>query len=194
MDSVIAAASVSFGFVYIHPFEDGNGRIHRFLMHHILARGGFNPPAVIFPVSAVILRDIDAYRRVLETYSKQLLPLISWKTTQEKNIEVTENTGLYYRYFDATAHAEFTYECVAQTIDKDLPDEVSYLKSYDNFCIRVSALVDMPSRTLDLLHNFLRQGNGRLSKRAKDKEFSTLQKSEIEEIEMAYAESMIPSD
>src|SRR5690606_32309883 len=29
MDPVAVAAAVAFGFVYIHPFEDGNGRIHR---------------------------------------------------------------------------------------------------------------------------------------------------------------------
>src|SRR2546421_1471792 len=40
-DPVSVAAALSFGFVFIHPFEDGNGRIHRFLIHHVLARSGF---------------------------------------------------------------------------------------------------------------------------------------------------------
>jgi len=30
VDPVCAAAAASFGFMFIHPFEDGNGRIHRF--------------------------------------------------------------------------------------------------------------------------------------------------------------------
>jgi len=47
-DAVIAAAMLSFGFVYVHPFEDGNGRIHRYLMHHVLARRGYNRPVFIF--------------------------------------------------------------------------------------------------------------------------------------------------
>ena len=59
LDPVIAAAVLAFGFVYIHPFEDGNGRIHRYLMHHVLARRGFNPPGIHFPVSAAILDQID---------------------------------------------------------------------------------------------------------------------------------------
>ena len=63
---MIAAAILAFGFVYIHPFEDGNGRIHRYLIHHVLAARGFNPPGVVFPVSAAILEQIDDYRRVLE--------------------------------------------------------------------------------------------------------------------------------
>jgi len=45
------------GFVLIHPFEDGNGRIHRFLIHHVLARRGFTPQGLLFPVSAVMLHD-----------------------------------------------------------------------------------------------------------------------------------------
>ena len=36
-DAVLMATKTAFGFVFIHPFEDGNGRIHRYLIHHILA-------------------------------------------------------------------------------------------------------------------------------------------------------------
>ncbi len=43
VDPVVAAAAAAFGFVFIHPFDDGNGRIHRFLVHHILAKRGFTP-------------------------------------------------------------------------------------------------------------------------------------------------------
>lgn len=51
----MAAASIpAFGSVYIGPFEDGNGRLHRYLVHHELARSGFNPLGIVFhfPVSA----------------------------------------------------------------------------------------------------------------------------------------------
>jgi Fic family protein len=34
---VLTAAIIAFGFVFIHPFEDGNGRMHRYLIHHLLA-------------------------------------------------------------------------------------------------------------------------------------------------------------
>ena len=39
------------------PFEDGNGRIHRFLIHNILARQGFTPEGVMFPISAPMLKN-----------------------------------------------------------------------------------------------------------------------------------------
>jgi Fic family protein len=38
------AAATAFGFVYVHPFQDGNGRIHRCLVHHVLAERKFTPP------------------------------------------------------------------------------------------------------------------------------------------------------
>ena len=71
LDAVIAAAVLAFGFVFMHPFEDGNGRLHRYLIHHVLAGRGFNPPGVVFPVSAAILDRIDGYRAVLESYSRR---------------------------------------------------------------------------------------------------------------------------
>ena len=40
---VLTAAKIAFGFVFIHPFVDGNGRIHRYLIHHILTKMKFSP-------------------------------------------------------------------------------------------------------------------------------------------------------
>ena len=40
---------------YTSPFVDGNGRIHRYLIHHVFLRKGCVPEGIIFPVSAIIL-------------------------------------------------------------------------------------------------------------------------------------------
>jgi hypothetical protein len=114
---VIAAAVLAFGFVYVHPFEDGNGRIHRYLIHHVLAQRGFNPAGVVFPVSAAILERIDGYRTVLEDYSQRLLPVIDWEPTEDGNLRVLNDTGDFYQFFDATPHAEFLYSCVRKTVE-----------------------------------------------------------------------------
>jgi hypothetical protein len=45
----------------------------------------------------------------------------------------------------------------------------------------------MPDRTADLLFSFLRQNNGVLSQRGRDKEFAKLREDEIAQIESAYA-------
>ncbi|WP_431324001.1 Fic family protein [Rhizobium sp. YTU87027] len=187
-DPVLAAAALAFGFVYIHPFEDGNGRLHRYLIHHVLAERGFNPPGLVFPISAVILDRIDAYRNVLESYSRRLLPLVRWQSTDRGNVTVLNDTADFYRYFDATPHAEFLFECVARTIDVDLPAETAFLRVYDAFKIEVQQMIDMPDRMLDLLFRFMRQNEGRLSKRARDNEFSALSDAEASRIEAIYAD------
>jgi hypothetical protein len=190
MDAVVAAAVEAFGFVYVHPFEDGNGRVHRWLLHHALAASGFAPTGLVFPVSAVMLREIDAYRRELESYSAPLLACIRWQPTESGNVEVLNETASWYRYFDATAHAEFLYRCVQATVESDLPHEVAYLRAYDAFVASVTAMVDMPASTLDLLHRFLRQNDGQLSQRARDWEFKALTDAETARIEAIFADSM----
>lgn len=189
VDAVAAAATVAFGFVYVHPFEDGNGRLHRWLVHHVLAASQFTPPGVVFPVSAVMLRELDAYRRVLESYSRPLLSSIRWQATEQGNVAVRNQTAPWYRFFDATAHAEFLYRCVEATVEIDFPAEVAWLEQYDRFSAEVQRMVDMPARTVDLLHRFLRQHHGRLSQRARQREFAALRDEEVAHIEALFAET-----
>lgn len=186
MDAVIAAAILAFGFVYVHPFVDGNGRLHRYLIHHVLAGRGFHPTGVVFPVSSAILGQIDRYRAVLEDHSKRLLPVIDWAPTTDGNVEVRSDTGDFYRFFDATAHAEFLYECVQKTIEEDLPRETEFLARYDRFRAVVGTVADMPERTIDLIFRFLHQNSGRLSGRARSREFSELADAEVNALEVAY--------
>jgi hypothetical protein len=190
MDAVIAAAILAFGFVYIHPFEDGNGRLYRYLIRHVLAERGFNPPSVVFPISAAILERIDQYRDVLESYSKRLLPLIEWEPTESFNVRVLNDTGDFYRFFDATPQAEFLYACVQQTIEHDLPSETAFLRRYDQFRRQIDALIDLPDNIIDLLFRFLHQNDGRLSNRAREREFKQLTEKEAEHIEAIYRDTI----
>ncbi|MEA2888601.1 MAG: hypothetical protein QOD11_2961, partial [Bradyrhizobium sp.] len=189
IDPVIAAAVLAFGLVYMHPFDDGNGRIHRYLLHHVLARRGFNPPGVHFPVSAAFLDKIAAYKNVLESYSGRLLPFIKWQATEKGNVQVLNDTADYYRFFDATPHAEFLYACVRKTIEDDLPNEADYLRKFDRFKGGVQQIVDMPDRTFNNLVGFLRQNGGKLSKRALENEFAGLTVDEVSRMERLYRTS-----
>jgi Fic family protein len=187
-DAVFAAAIVAFGFVFIHPFEDGNGRIHRYLIHHLLASKKYVPKGIIFPVSAIILERLDEYRTSLESYSMPRLDLIEWKTTPKNNVEVVNDTIDLYRYFDATKQVEFLYSCVQQTAEKTIPDEVNYLKKYDAFKLFLEDNYEMPDKTIALLVRFLEQNNGKFSDRAKSKEFHELKISELREIQKKYVD------
>jgi hypothetical protein len=188
LDSVIASAVLAFGVVFIHPFEDGNGRIHRYLIHHVLSKRGFNPPGMVFPISSTILDKIEDYREVLQDYSKRLLPVIEWRAASDGNVIVLNDTADFYRFFDCTPCVEFLYECVEKTIEEDLPAEATFLKNYDRFCERINRIVDMPNRTLNLLFHFLHQNKGKISKRASNKEFAKFTKKEKKQIEEAYSE------
>lgn len=188
VDPVAAAAAIAFGFVYVHPFEDGNGRLHRWLIHHVLATAGYNPPGVVFPISAAILRRLDEYRAVLESHSRVMLPLIEWRATVDNNVEALNDTADYYRYFDATAHAEFLYSCVEQTVEHDLPEEVRFLEAFDTFSSAVKEIVDMPDREIERLRGFIAHGRGHLSTRAREHEFRALTNEEAARVEALYTE------
>jgi hypothetical protein len=123
LDPVVLAATVAFAFVYLHPFGDGNGRIHRFLIHYVLARTGFTPTDLIVPVSAAILRDPHGYDRALEAFSRPLMAHVDYALDDEGRVHVRGDTADLYRHPDLTAQAESLYRWVEQAIDVDLQGE-----------------------------------------------------------------------
>jgi Fic family protein len=190
-DAVLAATVIAFGFVFIHPFEDGNGRIHRYLIHHLLAKKKFVDQGIIFPVSASILDHITDYRFVLEVYSKPLLEFIEWKETAKHNVFVVNNTKDFYRFFDATKQAEFLFDCVADTVESIIPNEIKYLSNYDTFKRFLEDEFEMPDKLIALLVRFLEQNDGRISKRAQENEFSMLDPQEIKVIEAIFNSTFV---
>ena len=187
-DPVLTATAIAFGFVFIHPFSDGNGRIHRYLIHHILAKLNFTYQGIIFPISASILDQIEDYRIVLELYSHPILELIEWETTPDHNVEVLNDTIDYYRYFDTTKQAEFLFDCVIDTINRIIPEEVNYIYKYDEFKRFIDDQFEMPDKLVSMLVRFLEQNGGILSKRARSKEFPELKEDEVEKIESTFKE------
>lgn len=182
VDPVVAAAVTSFAFVFTHPFADGNGRIHRFLMHHVLAKRGYSPAGVIFPISAAILRDRRSYDQALETFSKPVSEFIAWHWTSEQEITVTNDTSDLYRYFDATVFAEYLYDRVADTVRRDLKEELGFVAVFDRAFTAVREIVDMPDRRASLFVRVCMQNGGRLSA-AKRPQFPELSDAEIAQLE-----------
>jgi hypothetical protein len=183
LDPVLQAAATAFGFVYVHPFEDGNGRLHRCLIHHVLAERKFTPPGMVFPVSSVMLHRIDEYKTTLQAHSAPLMPFIDWRPTPERNVEVLNDTADLYRYFDCTEAAEFLYACVRRTVESDLPREIEYLRRHDDALRRIMDAVEMPDRIAENLVLFIRQNKGTLSKKRREGEFSKLHDDEVARIE-----------
>jgi Fic family protein len=79
---ILQSVATAFGFIYIHQFQDGNGRVHRCLIHHVLAERKYTPPGMVFPVSSVMLDRIDDYCTTLQAHSAPLMDVIEWRPTQ----------------------------------------------------------------------------------------------------------------
>jgi hypothetical protein len=190
LDPVVAAALSAFTFVFIHPFEDGNGRIHRFLIHSVLSRRGYTPEGMIFPVSASILRDRRRYDAALEAFSKPALLATEWTFAESGEVRVQNNTGDLYRFVDATPQVEYLYERVKDTIDVDLKEELDWLVVYEEAFRRVRSVVDMPDRRASLLIRLCLQNQGRLSQ-TKRPQFAELTDDEIARIEEELQRAML---
>lgn len=183
LDPILQAAATAFGFIYLHPFQDGNGRVHRCLIHHVLAERKYTPPGMVFPVSSVMLDRIDDYRMTLQAHSGPLMDFIEWRSTAERNVEVLNDTADLYRYFDCTEAAEFLYTCVRRTVEHDLPREIDFIRRHDEAMTRIMDRIEIPDRLAQNLILFIRQNNGMLSKRKREKEFFKLTDNEVQSLE-----------
>ena len=182
---VVHAAITAFGFVFMHPFGDGNGRIHRFLIHNILSRYGFTPEGIIFPISAAMLNNMDAYDAALESYSKPLISLIDYTLDEEGRMEVHNQTAIHYRYPDMTVITEALFGFIQSTIEKELVDELNFLQNYDVTKTAIQEIVDMPDQRIDLFIRFCLQNNGVLSRGKRKSHFSELTEHEVQKMQAA---------
>lgn len=189
LDPVLHAAAIAFGFVYIHPLVDGNGRMHRCLIHHVLLESRFAPKGIVFPVSSVMLDKIEDYKMHLQKHSSALMPFIEWKSTKSKNVEIINDCIDLYRYFDCTEACEFLFSCVQRAVEHDLPNEIIYLKQHDDAMRQIMNEVEMPDQMAQSLILFIRQNDGVLPKKRRSREFEKLSDSEVLIIEKIVNES-----
>ena len=183
--AVVHAAAVSYGFVFLHPFEDGNGRIHRFLIHNILARRGFTPKGIMFPVSAAMFKNPAGYNDSLEAFSRPLMTFVEYSLDEEGRMTVHNDTARWYRYADMTPQAEALFRFIAQTIDTELVGELDFLANYDKTRMALLEIVDIPDRQIDLFIRFCLENNGKLSARKRSSHFYSLSDDEIARMEQA---------
>src|SRR5690606_33927690 len=183
-NTMIKATMVSFGYVYIHPFEDGNGRIHRFLIHDILVRDGIVPNSTILPVSAQILAHMDEYDSTLETVSKAIERKADYDLNEsgEMTVKNAPDIEALYRFPDRTSHATFLTRAIQTTVNKHIPEELLFLQCYDELKNDIRNIVDMPDIKIDRMILFLHQNNGKLASRKREY-YKELNNNEIEQME-----------
>ncbi len=189
---VVIAAILSFGFVFLHPFEDGNGRIHRFIIHYILSKTNYTPDKIIFPVSAAILKNIQKYDEVLEAFSKPLLLAINdYELNDQGELTVASDTKIYYQYIDYTHYAEYLFSCIETTIQEDFLEELEFIVHYDKTKVAIQQIIDMPDLKIDRIIRCVAQNNGILGRKMRSTYFQELSDETVSAIEKAIQKGMM---
>jgi len=186
---VVRAAIIAFGFVFIHPFLDGNGRIHRFLIHDMLTRDGLAEQGLIIPVSAHMLQNMAEYDTALEDYSKPLMQRVRFSISGSGDLSIDnpDNISPYFRYPDLTIQSEYLAKTIFSTIQEDLLEELFFLERYDELKKKLQQLIDMPDKRLSDVIMYLHQNKGVFPNRRK-KQFEEITDAEFEAIESIYLE------
>ena len=156
-----------------------------------MAERGYYPKGMIFPISNVILDEIEKYRDILVSHTSPLMSMITWEATTLGNVKVLNDTSDLYRYFNCTKSCEFIYAAVEKTIKETLPNELNYLDAFDKTYMAINKMIEMPNNKIKSLITFLLQNSGKLSKRKKEKYFEKLTFEEIEEIERIVEEYFV---
>jgi len=177
--AILRSAVASFGFVYIHPLADGNGRVHRFLVNDILRRDGVIAEPVILPISAIITDDAEErhrYDQVLDAVSSPLMQAISGQVSFAQ-VPASYPDGVVsnivfqgdvearalWRYPDLGLHVTFLSRIIERTLTGQMRDESRYLRRHARARAALKDVVEMPDQQADRVLRSLEQNQGVLS-------------------------------
>lgn len=164
VDSLVLGAIIAFGFVFIHPFMDGNGRLSRFMFHHVLCQRGGLSNGLILPVSAVLRDKEREYLDTLTLYSEKTRAFWDVSYIDMDNIHFSfKGHEAIYRYWDGTACAELMAEASEEAMEQHIKKEVAHLSRYDALKRRIDREYDIADTTLSKLVMFCLDQGGRIS-------------------------------
>lgn len=176
------AAALAFGFVYIHPMRDGNGRIHRFLINDSLVRDKAVPDGVILPISATITSSTEfraGYDRTLKVFSRCFMrryatsyrfgELVTYEDGTLSNFvfDSYEDARFVWRYPDLTAHVLYTARVVEHTIRTEMADEARTLLIFQLAQERLKEVVEMPGPDADRIIRSVKENGWQISGKLK---------------------------
>lgn len=177
-NAVARAAAVSFAFVYLHPLADGNGRVHRFLVNHLLAADKAVPVNIIVPVSATIAGSAKGraeYDQALELISKPFMQIHAdgYRFGQRRTCPdgvltdfeflQTPEAQHAWRFLDLSGHARYLSAVLRQTVEHEMADEALALRQNDEAREAIKDLVEMPDSDADRIIRSLQQENWQIS-------------------------------
>ena len=184
---ILRAAVASFGFVYIHPLADGNGRTHRYLINDILRRDNAIPDGVIIPVSVAIMADKTSkrdYDAILERVSSPLMrvarPHVSFASKNKTYPDGIQSNLVFtgdgaarpvWRYPDLAQHVDYLGHIIQLTMNEHMQEEADYLRRHHKARALIKAVLDMPDKDADRIIRSLQSNNFIISNGLR-KEFS----------------------
>lgn len=190
VDPLIAAAVVAFGFVFLHPFMDGNGRLSRFLIHQTLCQSGALQNGLLLPVSVAMKHEESSYLEALKEFSKPAREFwnVTWLDSDEMTFDFIGHDAIY-RFWDATQCAEFTLQMALRALEVELREETAFLEKYDFVIKAVNDRFDVRGSDLSKLVMMCLDNADKVSKhRRKQFQYSVPEEvfDYIEEMSSAY--------
>lgn len=190
---IMRSAVLAFGFVYIHPLADGNGRVHRFLFNDVLRRDGVLPENIILPFSGVIAESAyerQRYSALLDKVSKPLMQSIgndySFSRQREVYADGIRSNLIFnadgkanpiWSYPDLSHHVIYLANLLEQVVNHDIREESLYLLHHEQAREAIKEIMEMPNDYADRIIQSVRQNQGKLTNKLK-KEFDFLDNNE----------------
>lgn len=193
---IVRAATASFGFVYVHPMADGNGRISRFLINDVLRRDGVVPAPIILPVSATITNSTHnraAYDQVLERFSRPLMRhyadqyYFGDSVVADDGVEYNLHFSGYddalpaWRYPDLTAHVIYLAGVIDVTLTREMRAEARFLQANDSAREAIKNFLEAPDNELDGIIRSIRQNGNSISNQLRKRYPLLVEKPELGE-------------
>jgi hypothetical protein len=189
MPPLMHASVVSFGIVYIHPFDDGNGRTHRYLLHDVFKLRDKRHEFII-PISATILKHPREYDKVLNVISHPLMLQLKYDLDEENEFRIVIQNDLHYlyRYPDFTEHVKYIYDVMDTSTKFELLSEVVYLVTFDSIKRFLNENADIPENHLNNLVNILINNAGQISNKKRDYALKYIDNTVLQMVEKAAVE------
>lgn len=179
------AAVASFGFVYIHPLADGNGRVHRFLINDVLRRDGAVHAPFILPISALITEhaaERARYDAALEEFSRPLMRAYADRYAFTRDAEIQpdgvasnfkfdayDEARAAWRFMDLTSQVEYTGGLLERTIQQEMHAQAAFFRSNGLARAALKEIIEGPDSDIDAIIRSVRENagvrSGKLAKR-----------------------------
>lgn len=192
LDALVHAALVSFAFVFIHPFMDGNGRLSRFLIHHCLGQSGRLPPQFLLPISVAMKKHEAEYLQALTAFSKPARELcqVKWAGDEHYSYDWKPEADIWFRTMDLTESVTFTLAMAQVSLDTHMRQEVEFLGLFDRVQRHINERHDLRGSDLSTLIVTIFQNGGTLSNKRRKRYADRVQPHVLDAIEEAVGLAM----